>query len=151
MFCFGQKVNLKFLAFPPNLELKCARAAPGNFLLTSLHSNSLNPTMTVTTPLQGDLYSMGCPDVLSSVAGCVTRPLSKAGPAVARLSLESLYRCQSAKTSLLSEQIWPGHMSTPLPRVAEIDRIASWVDRIVRCYKPYLCATNTIALTILIN
>ena len=55
------------------------RTAPGYFLLTTLHSNSLNPTMTVTTLLQGGLYSMGCLDILSSVAGCVSLPLSKAG------------------------------------------------------------------------
>ena len=34
--------------------------------------------LTVTTLLQGGLYSMGCLDILSSVAGCVSLPLSKA-------------------------------------------------------------------------
>ena len=38
--------------------------------------------MTVTTPLQGGLNSMGCPDVVSSVAGCVTQPLPRAGQLV---------------------------------------------------------------------
>ena len=57
-------------------------AAPGYFLFTTLHSNSLNLTMTVTIPLQGGLNSMGCPDVLSSVGGCVTPPLSRAGQLV---------------------------------------------------------------------
>ena len=55
------------------------RTAPGYFLLTTLHSNSLNPTLTVTTLLQGGLYSLWCLDILSSVAGCVSLPLSKAG------------------------------------------------------------------------
>ena len=53
--------------------------APGHFFVTTLDSNSLNPTMAVTTLLQGGLYSMGCLDILSSVAGCVSPPLSKAG------------------------------------------------------------------------
>ena len=34
--------------------------------------------MTVIILLQGGIYSMRCPDVLSSVAGCFTLPLSKA-------------------------------------------------------------------------
>ena len=38
--------------------------------------------MTVTTLLQGGLYSMGCLDILNSVACCVTLPLSKAGQLV---------------------------------------------------------------------
>ena len=53
--------------------------APGYFLLSRLHSNSLNPTMAVTTLLQRGLYSIGCLDILSSVAGYVSLPLSKAG------------------------------------------------------------------------
>ena len=32
--------------------------------------------------LQGGLYSIGCPDTLRIVAGCVTLPLSKAGQLV---------------------------------------------------------------------
>ena len=43
---------------------------------TTFDSNSLNPTMTVTTLLQGGPYSMECLDVLSSVAGCFSLPLS---------------------------------------------------------------------------
>ena len=35
--------------------------------------------MTVNTLLQGGLYTMGCLNVLSSVAGCFTLPLFKAG------------------------------------------------------------------------
>ena len=38
--------------------------------------------MTVTTLLQGGLYSMRCLEVLSSVAGCFTLPLFKAGQLV---------------------------------------------------------------------
>ena len=38
--------------------------------------------MTVTTVLQAGLYSMKCPDVLRSVAGCGNPPLSKAGQLV---------------------------------------------------------------------
>ena len=38
--------------------------------------------MTVTAALQGGLHSMGCPDVLSSVDGCATHHLSKAGQLV---------------------------------------------------------------------
>ena len=52
------------------------------FLLTSLYSNSLNSTLTVTTILQEGLYSMSCLDVLSSVAGWCTLPLFKAGQLV---------------------------------------------------------------------
>ena len=56
--------------------------APDYFLLTTLHSNSLNSTMTVNTLLKGGLYSLMCLDVLSSVAGCFTLPLFKAGQLV---------------------------------------------------------------------
>ena len=53
--------------------------APGHIFVTTLHSNSLNPTMAVTTLLPGGLYSIGCLDILSSVAGCFSLPLSQAG------------------------------------------------------------------------
>ena len=56
-----------------------ARTAPGHFLLNTLHSNSLISIMTATTLLQGGLYSIGCLDILNSVAGCVSLPLSKSG------------------------------------------------------------------------
>ena len=36
------------------------RAVPDYFLCTTLHTNSLNSTMTVTTLLQGGHYSMRC-------------------------------------------------------------------------------------------
>ena len=37
----------------------------------------MNLPMTVIILLQGGIYSMECPDVLSGVAGCFTLPLSK--------------------------------------------------------------------------
>ena len=67
------------------------RAAPDYFLLNTLHSNSLNSTMTVTTLLQGGLYSMGCPDVLIIVAGCVTLPLANAGQLVQQYVASSYF------------------------------------------------------------
>ena len=51
--------------------------APGYFLFTTIHLNLLNPTMTVTTILHGDFYSMGCLDILISVAGCISLPFNK--------------------------------------------------------------------------
>ena len=58
----------------------CTRAGRQDiFSLPTLHTNSLNPMMAVTTLLPGGLYSIGCLDILSSVAGCVSLPLSKAG------------------------------------------------------------------------
>ena len=52
--------------------------------------------MTVTTPLQGGLNSMGCPDVVSSVAGCVTQPLSRAGQLVQQCKLRNKLYCYKA-------------------------------------------------------
>ena len=49
------------------------------FLLRTHHSNSLNPTITGTSLLQGGPYSIGCLDILISVAGCVSMPFSEAG------------------------------------------------------------------------
>ena len=60
------------------------------------------------------------------------RPGRVRGPT--RLSCESLYQCRWAKTLLLSDQLWPGHVTAPLQRVAESDPIASWLYKIVRCY-----------------
>ena len=57
----------------------CLDIPPGYFLVHTIHSNSLNSTMTVTTLLKGVLYSMECVDILSSGAGCVTLHFSKAG------------------------------------------------------------------------
>ena len=54
----------------------------GQFVLTTPHSNSQNSTVTVTTLLQEGLHSMRCLDVLSSMAGCFTLPLFKAGQVV---------------------------------------------------------------------
>ena len=48
------------------------------FLLITLILKSLNLNITVTTLLQGGLYSMRCLDVQSRVAGCFTIPLFKA-------------------------------------------------------------------------
>ena len=53
-----------------------------SFLFTSLYSNSLNATMTVTTVLQGGLYSMRGPDVLRTVDGSGNPPLSLVGQLV---------------------------------------------------------------------
>ena len=49
---------------------------------TSLYSNSLSQSLTVTTVFQAGLYSMGCPNILRSVVGCGNSPLSKAGQLV---------------------------------------------------------------------
>ena len=53
-----------------------------SFLFTSLYSNSLNATMTVTTVLKGGLYSMVGPDVLRTVDGSGNQSLSIVGQLV---------------------------------------------------------------------
>ena len=79
--------------FPTFWAKICAHAESGYLLFTTLHSNSPNPTVTVTTLLHGGLYSIRCPDVLSSVAGCVTMHLSKAGQLVQQWKLEPSWIC----------------------------------------------------------
>ena len=70
----------KFSPFSPILNWNVHKGrAPGHFFLPTLHTNSLNPMMAVTTLLPGGLYSIGCLDILSRVARCVSLTLSKAG------------------------------------------------------------------------
>ena len=58
--------------------------ALGYFFLTKLKSNLHNPTMTVTTILQGGLYRMGCMNTVSSVHVC----MAAADSAVVLLELD---------------------------------------------------------------
>ena len=69
-----KKLNWKLSVFPP--IPKWIALAAGYFLLTSLQSITLSQTMWVTSLLRGGPYSMECQEVLSSVAGCFTLPLS---------------------------------------------------------------------------
>ena len=72
------------------------------FCFTSLHLNSLNSTLTVTTLLQGDLYSMRCLDVLSSVPGWFTLPLLKAGQLVQHWVASSYFWASLGRCWLIS-------------------------------------------------
>ena len=95
-FCWytftGQPVNLKVFSTFPHFQMnRHRRTVPGYFLLTIPHSNYLNPTMNVTTLLQEGLHSMGCLNILSSVAGCVFLFLLKAGYLVKRCLCLSFY------------------------------------------------------------
>ena len=77
-----KKLIYKYSVFSSILRLNMLARGAKLISFTSLHSNSLSPSITVTTVLQACLYSMRCPDVLSSVAGCGNPPLSKAGQLV---------------------------------------------------------------------
>ena len=76
--------------------------------ITSLYLNSLSPSLTVTTVLKAGLYSMGCPDVQRSMAGCGNPPFSKAVQLVQQCvgkadSLNSLIRVSANLAMYISE------------------------------------------------